>query len=607
VRALLFALALILLLAVSTPARAQVQDEWTPYLDTLNDYAAEVASVMPDGAASLDKVALHIKAGTPRNEFEDEIAKLADFIAVLERVKGYLDSIDDDLYAWTEKIDEYDAAQQNRIRDVSSYAERLRLIVDGYYLEAVEMKARAEGVKVEGEAATWRFGFSSEAGVASGEAYDQKQGSGDYNLNLKWERSDGLLLELTGQAENNHIFENTHSQTLASRQRYDFEGGSIQLREQYKDTDGLDNAANTREDWLIDLDFNKEYGGLGSYFRLNGTYQDRPFKFAVNRSYTYKRFFGIVHHELSEMHSAEVETDVYEFNYGPNTFLSQETVNYRLGWESALENGIVLSADYYGTDKDYPDSQAFSYTENALRLGAKWEPSSSFVFDFRFKTIGNDRNEIAPQGQVEMGVNDYDEQSYEARIYAAPQDNLIFNFRGILRDRTYTIASPFDLEQGSLSLHADYYPSENMRLFAEGVLDRYDYATDLMTFDRHTLRGGCTYIFPGASSVGAEFSFTEQSYDENNARDFDLGEFLASYNKYWKNFRLRAQGGISELSQPDANSTNIYAQSKLALDLTWYASPNVRLSVGTDFLDRNYDNQPDVTDWLMYAKLAFNF
>ena len=128
-----------------------------------------------------------------------------------------------------------------------------------------------------------------------------------------------------------------------------------------------------------------------------------------------------------------------------------------------------------------------------------------------------------------------------------------------------------------------------------------------MTFDRSTVRGGCVYTFPGASSVGAEFRFTQQSFDEAKDRDYDLGEFTASYNKYWTNFRLRAQAGIAELSQPTANSTNIYTQSKFAFDLTWFASPNVRLSIGSDFLDRNYDNQPDVTDWLGYLRLAFNF
>ncbi len=589
------------------PLTAQVIDDWSPYIDSLNDLTAETVSKFSDARGAMAKLELVAKADTSADAYASEIAVVKGFVATLERVKTYLDSIDRDLYAWNEKYNEYTAEQQQRIDEVNALVNRLSVLYDGYNRDAVDLLRRIEGIDVTAESPYWKFGFNGEIMAAYGEAYGTGQNLGDYSLNFVWERSDGLLLEVGERASNEHRNTNTRTQTTSARQRFDFDRGYIQLKEYYKDVDGLDNTRNTREEWRVDFDFSKDYGKRGSYFRVDASHEDRSYTNAAASSFTYNNIFGLVHHELNDRHSAEGEFDYYEYNFGVGGVLSQETFRYRLGWETAFPNGVVLNADYLATDKDFPDSQVFSYTENALRLGARYDHSDRLRFDLRFSTLTNDRNEIVPQGQVETGANDYDENSFEARIYTAPREDLNVNIRGFYRDKSYVITSPFDLKHGAISLYSDYHASNRLSLFAEGKYDQYNYGSDVMSFDRSVIRTGMTYSFPGASSVGAEYSFTEQTFDNNGTRDYTIGEFLASYNKYWKNFRLRATGGLNQLSQHDPQSTNIYSGSRFSCELTWYANPNMRFSIGSDVLDRNYDNQADVTDWLTYVRLAFNF
>ncbi|MCD6119643.1 TonB-dependent receptor [bacterium] len=596
---------LVLLFVCALPLSAQVQDEWTEYTDILNDFAVELRNTLPAGSEAAEKVEFHLKAGSPAESFGDYLADLSGFVVLLDRIRKYIDEIEPQLSDWHDHFDEYTPREQGRISEVNDAVERLMIIYDGHYSIAVDLLARAESLGAE--VPQWRFGISGDVMAALGEAYDEKQSLGDYGVTFTWKRADGLTLEFLERGEHDHRLTNTRSQTTAARQRFEFNDGDLTLREQYKSVDGVDVPTNSRDEWLLELDFNKGYGNLGSYLRLRGKVEDRDYNQNPARSYDYNRLSAFIHHEINLRHSAELEYDHYEYDYGIGSLISQNTNRYRVGWEASMPNGVVLSADYYGTDKDYDDSPTLSYTENTLGLGARWDHSSKFTCDLRFKSIANDHNELVAQGATETGIDDFDETKWEGRVYLAPRSNLSFNLRGIYRNKDYALEDSYELEQSQVSLLTNYQASARLRLFAQGTFDAYDYFDNGISFDRTRMRAGFTYAFPGSGSVGAEYSVTSQDYSENDFRNYTLGEFQASYSKYWKQFRLRLLGSISELSQDDAASTNAYSSNRVSLELTWYVSPHSRFSVGTDYLDRDYDNQLDVTDWLMYARLGFNF
>lgn len=595
-----------ILIILSLPVYAQVQDEWSPYIDRLNDLTAEVNGSLAGVESAMGSAELAIRAGLPREEYATEVETLKKFLLVLDRVNTYFADIAPKLADWQDRFDDYSPLEQARITEVRDAYERLSMIYDSYVDICVSIVTYADAGAVP-ESLRWRFNVTGDVYIGEGQAYGNSQHYYDGSVGLKWERTDGLILEYMGRVENNHRYNNTGTFTNAFRQKFNVPRGDVTLRQRFQQVDGLDNARISRDEWSLDADYNQDYGMDGSYFRFRGTLLERNYDNNASRSYDFNRIFGFIHHEVAPEHSAEAEYTRYEYSYTTGSMLSQTTRNYRLGWESQLPRGIILNADYLNTDRNFPNIPSFGFNEDAWQLGARWNYSSQFGADFRYRTTENNKSSAQQIYQGPSVADDYNERRMEARFYIAPQEDLSFNLRGLVRDRNYATANPYQLDEKMIELLATYYPARHVRLFADGRLRNFDYVEPRLSFDRQEFRAGFTYSFRNMSSVGAEFKISDQLFDIDDSRDFTIKEFQASYNKYWRYFRLRVLAGVTDLSQEASASPNIHTTDRLSAEFSWYPNEIVRFALGTDYLGRHYANQPDITDWMLYARMGFSF
>ncbi len=595
-----------ILIITSLPVHSQVQDEWSPYLDKLGDLTAEVSGSLASVESAASGAELAIRAGMPPEEYAGEVETLKKFLLVLDRVNAYFAEIAPKLADWQDRFNDYSPANQARIIEVRDAYERLSLVYDAYVDTCVSIVTYADAGAVP-ESLKWRFNVTGDLYLAEGRAYGTSQHNYDMNVGLKWERTDGLILEYMGRVENDHRYNNTGSVTNSFRQKFNVPRGDVTLRQKFRQTDGLDNPALSHDEWSFDADYNQDYGDAGSYFRFRGTLLERDYDNNAARTYDFNRIFGFVHHEVSPAHTAEAEYTRYEYNYSAGSFLSQTTRNYRLGWESLTPQGVVLSANYYNTDKNFPNVPSFGFSEDAWQLGARWDYSRQFGADFRYRTTDNNKSSAVPIYQGPSVADDYNERRIEARFYANPNEELSLNLRGMVRDRNYDSTNPYQLDEKMLELLATYYPARHVRVYADGRLRNFDYVEPRLSFDRQEFRAGFTYSFRNMSSVGAEFKISDQLFDVDDGRDFTIKEFQATYNKYWRYLRLRVLAGVSDLSQEASASPNIHTTDRFSAELSWYPNEIVRFALGTDYLGRHYANQADITDWMLYARMGFSF
>lgn len=584
-------------------ARAEVEDEFTPFVDDLTDFTEELQEVLADASDAMDAVEFHLEAGSPPDLYSDEYELVKDFTSILDRIKVHLDELEPKIEDWHDHYDNFTPYEQERIDEVVSLVERLELIYDGYYFEAMELLERYKTGEEAFKERYWTLRMSGDVMLADGKAYGSPQDRGDFRLTAKWERSDGILLEITERIVNDRRFVKSRSFITETREKFPTEGGNITLRQRFENVKGLDEQSIDRTGWRIEFDWDQNYGDSGSYFRLNGRLQERDFDNTPARSYDYFRAYGFLHHEVGKRHSAEIEYDRYDFDFGNGSIISHYADDLRLGWETSVGAGWVISADYSMLDKVYDVSPSLSYTEDRLDVAARLDYSEEFRFDLRYRDIANDRNNTTTL----PGLNDYDETRWETRIYFSPWETVDVNFRGVFRNKDYTLENPLELDEEMLNVRVNFYPTRRLRMFVEGEIDDFEYLEDALSFRRQKLRTGFTYRFGNYSNVGFEYTITDQEYASASGRDFSLNKVQVSYNKFWKKFRLRVMGSISELSQDDPSSINLYDTDKISAELAWRMSANTRLTLGADYLNREYDNQPDVRDWLLYARLGFNF
>ncbi|MEP0813569.1 MAG: hypothetical protein HRF49_02745 [bacterium] len=586
----------------ASAAHGQVQDEFTPYINNLTDLLSELDQSFAEASAALNVVEESLDAGAPTESYAYYASSVEEFVALLDRIGRYLVEIDPKLDVWADRFDDFSPNEQERITEVVFLADKLALVYDGYSEAASEALIAYRSRSKEG-AGKWRFGFYGEAALGDGDAYGSSQSMTDFKIGASWKRSDGSLIDVSHRYENSHRFLNLATNTTQARQEFPVGAGEVRFFEQYQDVEGLSSAAFDRHEWRYEFDWEQPFGKRGSYFRLRGRWDDRTFEQSESRSYKFNRLNGFIRHEINKQNTADAEWERSKFDYGTGGLLSHVNRNFRIGWETRPGTGFELRNDFYSVDKNYQDSPSLSYDEGAYQIGLKWDANQYLSTDLRYRTLSNDRNDSGNPGNL----NDYDEDRFEARVYVKPNPDLNFTLRALTRNKDFTVNDPYELEQNMFSGEAEYWASPRLRVYCENTFDEYDYISDAASFDQFRFRTGFTYSFPDYSNVGLEYTRTDRNFDTSPLRDFVVSGVQGSYNKYWKNVRLRLQGSVEDLDQNDSSSTNIYTTDRLAAEVTYYPSSNYRFSLGTDYLFRDFANQDDIEDWLIWARFAFNY